>query len=232
MPWCPNCKYEYKDGILTCADCGATLVSSLEEIEAMEESKRLKEEQAYFQTQQELKEKIDERAQALAEEIEEVKEIASFKKAKDKAADYRSSGYALTIVGGLGIALIILYICGVINISIADNIRIISIITLSVLFLFFLFMGIKAFMDAKKCDADSLTEESFEEQARDWFLSSFNAASIDESCGIADSDMKDEMKYFARNEYMKNALKQQFPELSTAHLENLLESLYAQTYEY
>ena len=31
MPWCPICKNEYKAGYTVCADCGATLVESLEE---------------------------------------------------------------------------------------------------------------------------------------------------------------------------------------------------------
>lgn len=30
MPWCPNCKNEYREGILKCADCGADLVAELE----------------------------------------------------------------------------------------------------------------------------------------------------------------------------------------------------------
>lgn len=29
MPWCPNCKTEYQEGIEVCADCGATLVEEL-----------------------------------------------------------------------------------------------------------------------------------------------------------------------------------------------------------
>lgn len=31
MPWCPNCKNEYKEGFTVCADCGAALVETLEE---------------------------------------------------------------------------------------------------------------------------------------------------------------------------------------------------------
>ena len=31
MPWCPNCRNEYKAGYTVCADCGATLVDSLED---------------------------------------------------------------------------------------------------------------------------------------------------------------------------------------------------------
>ena len=31
MPWCPNCKTEYREGIKVCADCGAELVAELGE---------------------------------------------------------------------------------------------------------------------------------------------------------------------------------------------------------
>ena len=32
MPFCPKCRYEYKDGVNTCPDCDEPLVSSLEHI--------------------------------------------------------------------------------------------------------------------------------------------------------------------------------------------------------
>ena len=32
MPWCPNCRTEYRAGVSVCADCGAALVDELEEI--------------------------------------------------------------------------------------------------------------------------------------------------------------------------------------------------------
>ncbi|MBR4168747.1 MAG: hypothetical protein IKR47_03330 [Lachnospiraceae bacterium] len=56
-------------------------------------------------------------------------------------------------------------------------------------------------------------------------------AGIDAACHLTDTDMEEEMKYFARNEFMKQVLKKRFPELSVAHLENLLENLYTQIYE-
>ena len=29
MPWCPDCRYEYRDHVAVCPDCGATLVAEL-----------------------------------------------------------------------------------------------------------------------------------------------------------------------------------------------------------
>ena len=37
MPFCPNCKYEYKEDIKECPDCGAPLIDKLP-IESSEES--------------------------------------------------------------------------------------------------------------------------------------------------------------------------------------------------
>jgi uncharacterized Zn finger protein (UPF0148 family) len=31
MPYCPNCRFEYKEGISECPDCGARLVDKLED---------------------------------------------------------------------------------------------------------------------------------------------------------------------------------------------------------
>ena len=33
MPFCPECKYEYRDGFTKCSDCGADLVDKLPEHE-------------------------------------------------------------------------------------------------------------------------------------------------------------------------------------------------------
>lgn len=38
MAWCPNCKEEYRDGILICADCGATLIEKLPQEETENET--------------------------------------------------------------------------------------------------------------------------------------------------------------------------------------------------
>ena len=38
MPWCPNCKTEYQEGIEKCADCGSDLVDELPDEEEVSEA--------------------------------------------------------------------------------------------------------------------------------------------------------------------------------------------------
>ena len=45
MPWCPNCKTEYQEGIEVCSDCGATLVDELPADDGMEVLARLEDEE-------------------------------------------------------------------------------------------------------------------------------------------------------------------------------------------
>lgn len=228
MPWCPNCKYEYKEGITVCADCGAELVDSLEEIEREEaelEASKLQE------MQDQLNLKLEEVGENLFASNEKTGE-GGFVSAKEKATDYRSSGYALTVVGALGLIAIILFVCGVIQIKMSDNIRLVSIITLTVLFAFFLYTGIKSFLDAKKADAVSKEEEATEEAIIEWFMFRFDAQKIDEALDLKESSLEEEIKYFSRYAYMKEEISKEYPQLDPSYLDNLVETLYAMTYEH
>lgn len=229
MPWCPNCKYEYKEGFTVCADCGAKLVDSLEEIEKEEEEREAMQLQ---EMQDQLALKLEEVGENLYSGSDSASENTGFVSAKDKADNYRSSGYALTIVGALGIVSIILYGLGVIKINMSDNIRLVSIVTLSVLFAFFLYMGIRSFLDARKCDAVSEEEESTEEGIINWFTFRYNASSIDEALDLKDSTLEEEIKYFSRIAYMKEKILEEYPQLERAYLDNLAENLYSMTYEH
>ncbi|MCR5222475.1 MAG: zinc ribbon domain-containing protein [Lachnospiraceae bacterium] len=230
MPWCPNCKYEYKDGVTVCADCGAQLVESLKEIEEAQAMKEEEERQAHLKAAEELAIKMNEQGTPLFDE-ETVKE-PGYKTAKDKAGDYRSSGFALTGVGAVGIIVVILYVSGVFSLNINSNIRLISIITLSVMFLFFIVIGIKSFLDAKKCMTISEEEEETDEEVINWFLFNYDAALIDESLDLNNEALEEEIKYFSRNEFMKEKILGQYPDLDRAYLDNLLETLYAKIYEH
>ncbi|MBO4902487.1 MAG: hypothetical protein J5518_06820 [Lachnospiraceae bacterium] len=232
MPWCPNCKYEYKEGITVCADCGAELVDSLDEIETEEPVQDSEDVSDLSALDGLTHEELEEYTKEVLLKQDEVKEIAGYRKAKDRAGDLRSSGYALAGVGALGLIVMALYVSGVIHIPLSDNIRLISIITLSAMFLFFLIMGIRSFADAKKCDADSVEEEALDEQVINFATSNLTAASVDEACGLAETEAEEEMKYFARTAYMKKILSEEFQDLTPAHLENLMERIYTEIYEH
>lgn len=235
MPWCPNCKFEYKEGVLKCADCGADLVDTFEEIEAMEEAARAELEEKAQAAAAVNKIEMEEYLKAqeiMQEQALEAHDAATYMKAKDKAENYKSSGFALTFVGGVGIIFMILFITGVIDFQMADNIRLISTIVFSLMFATFLYMGIKSFSDAKKQALISADEEETDSEIRDWFLFNYNAETIDEACSIGPDERKDETSYFARNEYMKKAILDKYPDIDRAYLENLIEDLYTETYEH
>lgn len=235
MPWCPNCKFEYKEGVTVCADCGAELVETYEEIEAMEEQEAIE-----LESQQALEAQLAEaemedylaKQEILQTQAMEARDAATYMKAKDKAENYKSSGFALTLVGGIGVVAMILFITGVIDFHMADNIRLISTIVFSLLFVSFLVMGIRSFSEAKKQAALSADEEQVDEEIREWFLFNHSAESIDEACAIGAAERKDETSYFARNEYMKQVILEKYPEVEKAYLENLVEDLYTETYEH
>ena len=202
----------------------------LYKIEALEEAEEVRLQQERMKLEEKLTEKIKEKDARI--EMEEAGAAGTYRTAKDRAADYRSSGYALTIVGALGLVALLLYGLGVIPIKMGDNIRLITIVTLTVMFLFFLCMGIRSFIDAKKANAVSKEEEETDNEIMDWFAFNYNADSIDEDLDLKADELEEEIKYFSRVAYMKEKITGQYPELEPSYLDNLVEEIYLKTYEH
>jgi len=156
-----------------------------------------------------------------------------FVKASERAENYRSSAYALLLIGILGIIALLLIAAGIISISIADNIKVISFITMLLLFLVFTFMGIKALKDAKKFAADSEKEDQLSADIRSWFLEQYTKEVLDEAADVCYTpDIPEEMKYFKRINYMKAAVIKQFGDLDASFLDKNTEDLYTEIYEH
>ncbi len=186
-----------------------------------------------FYKEQDKTHKMEYNNSEITEEEKEEKTGAPFVKASDKAANYRSSAFALLSVGILGLIAMILIMIGVISISIAPNIRVLFFITMTFLFVVFVVMGFKALLDAKKYEERSKEEEQSADDLRSWFLEQHTKELLDEKAGIFESDgTTEEMKYYMRTEIMRKLISERFGELEVSFLENNIEELYTELYEH
>ncbi len=280
MPWCPNCKNEYREGILTCSDCGADLVETLEEEErcsilsgeeeqiellkkfleyndvmscmitqipegtdgytyelsvSREDAELAKRATVVFirETSAEKKD-TTEYADEYTETVEDKKpqnkdEEMTFVKAEEKAENFKSSAYALTIVGTVGIIAIVLMITGIIPVAFSENIKLIAYIVLSLMFIVFIVMGVHSMLSAKKYQKEASMENSKTSEILEWFAATYKAADIDARAEQIEGS--EEVKYFKRTEIMKNLILEQYPGLKESYLEHLIDELYQGIFE-
>lgn len=233
MPWCPVCKNEYKEGYKVCADCGADLVDSLED--ASEEIyEEFSEERISEDNISEVQEILQDPV-ALEELIKNRKyrpEYKPYVKAKDRAENYKSSAFALLLVGVLGIIFLILCLFGVVNISVGDGGMKLAFSVMLIMFLIFIFIGIRSFFLSKTIEALAEDEDDLTARVEDYFKSNYSAGKIDEIAILPeDVDLPDEMKYFKRNDAIKKILLEQFGDLDESYVDNETEVIFGLLYD-
>lgn len=234
MPWCPVCKYEYKDGIKLCADCGAELVDVLEDNnpEPSEEVIAV----VADETEDEFSEN-DENELSPEEVMEMVKsrprptKIDTFVKASDRAENYRSSAFALLIVGGFGIVFLILAYLGIIKIALAANINILFYAVMGFMFIVFIVVGIKSLSAAKVIQSTSKDEEDLTNKIYEYMRTEFTKDSIDEMAIKDEIVLSEEEKFFPRSIVMRNLINEKFGELDDAFMTELVENAYSEMFD-
>ena len=153
----------------------------------------------------------------------------TFVKAEEKAESFKSSAYALTIVGVIGLIAMILMIVGVIPVAFAANVKIIAYIVLTLMFVVFIVMGVHSMITAKKYNQEASMENSKTAEILEWFAATYKAADIDQKTeGMEGSD---ELMYFKRTEVMKELILTQYPGLEDSYLEHLIDELYQGIFE-
>ena len=153
----------------------------------------------------------------------------SFVKAEEKANNFKSSAYALTIVGAVGLIAMILIMVGIIPLHFAANVKIIAYIVLNLMFMVFIIMGIHSMMTAKKYDGEANMENSKTAEILEWFAATYKADAIDQLTEGMEGE--EELNYFKRTEVMKHLMLKQYPELEDAYLEHLIDELYQGIFE-
>lgn len=157
------------------------------------------------------------------------KTARSFIKAEEKAESFKSSAYALTLVGVLGLAAMILIMLGIIPLNFATNVKVIAYIVLDLMFVVFIVMGVHSMISAKKYAGEASMENSKTAEILEWFAASYKAEAIDQMTEGMEGE--EELKYFKRTEVMKRLILEQYPGLDESYLEHLIDELYQGIFE-
>lgn len=247
MPWCPKCGYEYKDGITKCADCNVDLVESLDVREENENTLDVIEiipdndeivDAVEYASDNEISDFEDEQvfAQMMenADLIESKKSFEAevpFVKAIDKAENYKSSAYALLLVGVLGVIALVLSFVGVLNFAIDSHMKPIVYSALGLMFVIFIVIGIRSYIRSKQFLTMASKEDDLTFKINNYF-SELSKEDIDKQAFMEDiEDDTEEAKFFKRNEAIKSLIKEQFGDLESSFVSEMAENVYVKLYE-
>lgn len=175
------------------------------------------------------------------EEIEEMKELQqmererisgrnSYVNKREKAAEYKSSGFVLLLVGAAGLVALILMYLGLIpgfN-SLKSNYMFMGV--MGFLFLVFIITGIMSFTKVKDILAQASEDEDLSARAKKFMEETLTKETVDGAAGKS-GEVSEEESYFKRTEYMGGVLKAKFPNMEEALREKLIEERYSELYE-
>lgn len=222
--WCPKCKNEYVQGITQCADCGVALVNSLEEYEAAEAK-------ASMEAFREMYENSEESAvsDGTAKETDDapVQAAHAYVSKKSKTEDLKSTAYTFTIVGTLGLVLLVLFAVDVIPLHTASYMKVMICLVMGAMFLIFLAIGIRSFAQIKSYSDAADNEEHLLAEITTWFRDSYDKAAIDTGLDLS---QQEEMLYFSRYEVMRKYITEKYPKVEESLLDHIIETLYAEIF--
>ena len=233
MPWCPKCKTEYRDGIITCADCGSALVDELK-ISAKKEE--LIPEPSFLTAEESsLNEMSKEEAIAFIEEskkeaLERRKRLEEgpglYIESSKKAQDFKSGGLSLLFVGGLGFICIILMLLGVIPLHMNLFSKYLTIGVMGALFLLFIVMGFLSVKSYKKFEVKASEEDTLTRNLTSWVKENLHKDIIDADI----EEAEEELLYFLRTEKMKEMITHKFMNLDAAFLDSFIDDIYPEIF--
>lgn len=224
MPWCPKCETEYRDGITVCADCGFVLVddlsSSKTEFETVPQTLEeivlnMNEEEAHAFLEETRKEALERRKQ-LAESP------GLYVESSKKAQDFKSGGFSLLFVGGLGFIFVLLVLFNIIPLHMNLFSKYLVIGVMGTMFILFIVMGFLSIKSYKKFEIKASEEDNLTQKLTEWCQENLKKEKIDKDI----EETSEELLYFQRSEKMKELISNKFMNLDSAFLDSFIDDIY------
>ncbi|MBR3104959.1 MAG: hypothetical protein IKQ27_05445 [Lachnospiraceae bacterium] len=242
MAWCPECRYEFVDGVKECPKCHVALVESLSAVTQKEEELSeavLFEELTEEDEDREYSAEIDpEREDAIGLTDEEKARsqisrhgyvtVKPYQSKAQKAEDARSSGIAMVIVGACILVFSVLWAFDLLPIRMQIERRFLSCGILGAFSLFMLIMGVFSLRSFKKLLVFAQEEDRRTEEILKWGKS-LETKAIDEP--MEGLGLAEEEKYFGRMEIIGQLMKDRFVNLDPDYADDVCEKIYQELYD-
>ena len=147
----------------------------------------------------------------------------------DRAEDNRSSAWVLLLVGGLGLAIILLGAFDIVP-AFSGFSNGLSAFVLGGLCVLFIVMAFVSFKKSVTYAEQAVKEGDRETKVFEWFDENCDAEKIDEILGAQLIDLQEEEKYLLRFAVVQKILFQNFPDLGKEFVEHMSNSVYEHLY--
>ena len=161
---------------------------------------------------------------------EAIRKQSSYVDKKQKIEDYKSSGYVLTLVGGVGLVALVLLYLGIIPgfSGLKSNYMFMGVML--VMFIVFIIAGIVSFAQIKTIILEAEADDDLISRVNQFFDEYLTVEKLAKEVVCGKKDTEEEL-YFKRTEYMTRVLLQKFPEMNESLREKIIDDKYGEMYE-
>ncbi|MBO5451305.1 MAG: DUF4064 domain-containing protein [Lachnospiraceae bacterium] len=161
---------------------------------------------------------------------EAISKQSSYVDKKQKIEDYKSSGFVLTLVGGVGLVALVLLYLGIFPgfSGLKSNYMFMGVML--VMFIVFIIAGIVSFAQIKTIILEAEADDDLISRVNQFFDEYLTVEKLAKEVVCGKNDTEEEL-YFKRTEYMTRVLLQKFPEMNESLREKIIDDKYGEMYE-